>query len=125
MDLSAIIIQTVLEARKILTLYILCMLKKKLIQSIKWACAHQVFVRPQVVHRKTRRLVLNWMLANTLGSSEFFVVFLSFVLNQHFYAKKLVLKTSGSFFSNCHFSIHDKSTIESLFNLKFCTKLVS
>ena len=59
MDLSAIIIQTVLEARKVLTSYILCMLEKKIIQRKKWACAHQFFLRPQAVHRKIKRLVLN------------------------------------------------------------------
>ena len=42
MDVSAIIIQTVLEARKILTSYIMYV-EKKLIQRKKWACAHQFF----------------------------------------------------------------------------------
>ena len=92
-----------------------------------WACAQQFFLRPQAVNRKKKRLVVTEMLANALGLIEFLVVFLSFVLNQHFYAKKLVLKTSGAFFSKYHFHFakHDISTRESLFNSKFCANLVS
>ena len=44
---------SVLEARKILTSYILCMLEKKLIQREKWACAHQFFLRLHAVENKT------------------------------------------------------------------------
>ena len=66
MDFSAIIIQTVLEPRTVLISYIMYA-GKKLIQSKKWACAHQFFLRPQAVHQETKRLVLSWVLANALG----------------------------------------------------------